>query len=145
MSESPEHAIRVADWVGKSAPAHCTSAGRVLLLDHDPAGLEALFGGVGFPAAGPRAPDTVGELAARIAVDRARGYALVDEEFEAGLVGVAAPIRDARGRIVAALNVSAPKFRFGGRMAAVGPDLRVTADELSAVLGWSRQDEMAAS
>ncbi len=143
LSESPEHAIRAADWVGKTALAHCTSAGRALLFDHDLAALEALFAEQELSAAGPRAPATVGELAARIAADRACGYALVDEEFEAGLVGVAAPVRDVRGRIVAALNVSAPKFRFGARVAAVGPDLRVAADELSVLLGWSAQQDRA--
>jgi DNA-binding IclR family transcriptional regulator len=71
----------------------------------------------------------------RLDADRARGFALVDEEFEAGLVGAAAPVRDARGRIVAALNVSAPKFRFGRRLAAAGPVLREAAAELSALLG----------
>ncbi len=145
LSESPELAIRAADWVGKTAPAHCTSAGRVLLFDHDPAALQALFGEPELPLSGPRAPRTVAELAGRIAIDRARGYALVDEEFEAGLVGVAAPVRDVRGRIVAALNISAPKFRFGGRLEAVGPDLRTAADELSAVLGWSALPDAAAA
>ncbi|MER7961684.1 IclR family transcriptional regulator domain-containing protein [Streptomyces ardesiacus] len=37
---------------------------------------------------------------------RARGYALVDEELEAGLRAVAVPVRDRTGRVVAALNVA---------------------------------------
>ncbi|GAA2589521.1 IclR family transcriptional regulator domain-containing protein [Streptomyces lienomycini] len=37
---------------------------------------------------------------------RARGYALVDEELEAGLRSIAVPVRDRTGRAVAALNVS---------------------------------------
>jgi DNA-binding IclR family transcriptional regulator len=39
---------------------------------------------------------------------------LVREEFEPGLVAAAPPIRGA-GRVVAALNISAPRFRFDDR------------------------------
>lgn len=37
---------------------------------------------------------------------RARGYALVDEELEAGLRAIAVPVRDRTGRVVAAINVA---------------------------------------
>jgi IclR family transcriptional regulator, pca regulon regulatory protein len=38
---------------------------------------------------------------------RAQGWALVDQELEAGLRSIAAPIRDRRGTVVAAVNLSA--------------------------------------
>ena len=38
------------------------------------------------------------------------GYAVADEEMEPGLMAVAAPVRDAHGRIVAAVNVRARSF-----------------------------------
>jgi len=60
----------------------------------------------------------------------------VDEEFEPGLVAVGAPVRDFRGRIVAAVNVSAPSFRFAGRLEDAGEQVRAVAVELSRVLGW---------
>ena len=50
----------------------------------------------------------------------AKGYALVDEEFESGLVSVASPVRDFKGQLVAALGVSAPKFHLGGRLEGTG-------------------------
>jgi IclR family transcriptional regulator, KDG regulon repressor len=65
---------------------------------------------------------------------------VVDEEFEAGLVGVAAPVRDFRGRIVAALNVSAPRFRLGRRLDAAGREVRAAADALSERLGWNARE-----
>ena len=37
---------------------------------------------------------------------RAQGWALVDQELEAGLRSVAAPLRDGEDRVVAAVNVS---------------------------------------
>lgn len=63
--------------------------------------------------------------------------ALVDEEYESGLVAAASPIRDFRDHIVAALNVSAPKFRFGERLEDAGKEVKRAADELSALLGWT--------
>ena len=61
---------------------------------------------------------------------------LIDAEFEDGDVGVAAPVRNFSGRIVAALNVSAPAFRLGGRrLDAAGGEIRARAEELWARLG----------
>ena len=42
---------------------------------------------------------------------REQGWALVDQELEDGLRSVAAPLRDGTGRVVAAVNVSAPVRR----------------------------------
>ena len=66
---------------------------------------------------------------------RARGYAVVDEELELGLVGAAAPVRGFDGRVVAAVNVSAPKFRLGRRLDAAGRAVREAAADVSARLG----------
>jgi DNA-binding IclR family transcriptional regulator len=41
-------------------------------------------------------------------------------------------VRDFRGRIVAALNVSAPAFRLGPRLDDAGPAVRAAADDLTA-------------
>src|SRR5205823_12280742 len=37
---------------------------------------------------------------------RSQGWALVDQELEEGLRSIAAPIRDADGQVIAAINVS---------------------------------------
>src|SRR5438094_198291 len=50
-------------------------------------------------------------LRAIIAGVRTDGHAMVDQELELGLRSVAAPIRDAEGRTVAALNLSAAVSR----------------------------------
>jgi IclR family transcriptional regulator, KDG regulon repressor len=135
LSASPPHAIQAAGWIGLATPAYCTSSGQALLLDHTREELERLFAAVEFVRLAPRTPRRVRELAQRIDAARARGYALSDEEFEAGLIAAAAPVRDFRGRIVAALNVSAPKFRVADGFAAAGGRVAVAANELSAQLG----------
>jgi IclR family transcriptional regulator, KDG regulon repressor len=118
ISERSPRLVQASDWSGHRVPAHCTSSGRALLLDADPRSL------------------TRGQYRS---VVRARelGYAAVDGEFEPGLVGVAAPVRDFRDRIVAALNVSGPTFRLGERLHAAGLEVRRAADDLSRQLGQS--------
>jgi DNA-binding IclR family transcriptional regulator len=127
--------VQAVGWVGRSVPLHSTSAGRALLLDHTQEEIADLFAGIPFHGARANAPRSARQLYERIAAARACGFALVDEEFEAGLVAVAAPVRDFGGRIVAALNVSAPKFRLAQKLPRAGKQVKAAADELSAALG----------
>jgi DNA-binding IclR family transcriptional regulator len=73
-------------------------------------------------------------LIAAVALARRRGYATVREELEAGLVGAAAPARDLRGEIVAAINVSAEASRLHDLQAA-GVACASAAARLSRLLG----------
>ncbi len=135
LTQPTSHAVAARGWVGRKIPAYCTSSGRALLFDHDPAALLELFGPEPFPPRGPNAPADVGELEGRIRRSRQLGYAIADEESEPGLVAVAAPIRDFTGRIIAAINVSAPKFRLGSRLHPAGELVRAAAEQLSGALG----------
>ncbi len=120
LSESPAATLHAPGRVGGLTPLASTSAGRALALDLEAAELRALG---------------LGHHADAIAAARALGYAIVREEFEPGLVAAAAPIRDAAGRVVAALNVSAPRFRFDDRLEASAPRVVEAAETLSAAIG----------
>lgn len=135
LTESPARALHAVSWVGRMVPATATSSGRALLLDHDRERLLAVLGDLAWQPPTAKAPRDVTELLERIQQARACGFALVDEELEPGLVAVAAPIRDGVGRIVAALNVSAPKFRLGTRSAATGEIVAAAAADVSRRLG----------
>jgi IclR family KDG regulon transcriptional repressor len=137
LTEAAPHSIQSVAWVGRLVPAWDTSSGRALLFDHDRAELDRLFAGTPFHDGGPNAPHDVAELHDRIVAARPAGYAIVDEEFEPGLVGASAPIRDFRGSIVAALNVSGPAFRLRDRLIEAGETVLRAATELSTQLGWA--------
>ena len=137
LSESPPHAVKADGWAGRTVPIYCTSSGRALLFDHDHEALSGLLSGVEFRELRPGTVRNLEELEKSIAVAREQGYALVNEEFEFGLVGAAAPVRDFKGQLIAALNVSAPEFRLGERLEGAGREVKKAADELSALLGWS--------
>src|SRR5262249_11550604 len=130
------HTLQATGWVGRSHPyPYCTSAGRALLFGHSDEELTALFADLEFRPPGPNGPTSFAEFAQRLARERRQGWVYVDEEFEAGLVGVAAPVRDFDGRVVAALNLSGPKFRAEKNLATAGPRLVEVAAELSSLLG----------
>jgi IclR family KDG regulon transcriptional repressor len=133
LSESAGRAVEAVGWVGRMTPAYCTSAGRALLFDHDREQLDARFAGVELVSLAPNTPTDLDAVAALVEQARDKGYALCEEEFEAELVGVAAPVRDASGAIVASLNVSAPTFRVTDPNALV-KQVMDSASEMSAAL-----------
>lgn len=119
-TESPAAAIHAPGRVGGLTPLATTSAGRALAtgLSDDELGATGL-----------------GTFADAIALAREQGFAIVREEFEPGLVSVAAPIHDAAGRVIGALNVSAPEFRFGAQLDAAAPVVARAAAAVGASIG----------
>jgi DNA-binding IclR family transcriptional regulator len=124
-----------ATAVAPRVPASCTASGRVLLFGADAALLRRLFPGEELPPQGRGGPRNVAELQRRIAAARILGCAVVDQELQRGLVGIAAPVRDGAGQIVAAVNVSGPKFRLGTQLeVTAAPHVKRAADALSRTL-----------
>ena len=136
-SEVPAHGFRGLAWVGVEAPAHTLTAGRVLLANWSTAEIEAAYPDEALPdvpATGLiRTRTQLLEECRRI---RAHGYAIVDEEFEAGLVGASATVYDFRGIAIASLNVAAPKGRLGTKLDALGQYLAQVCQDLSQYLGY---------
>lgn len=92
--------------IGTRFPAPQTSQGKVLLAALDPAELDAVLAvpsRSGLPAYIGRTPE---QLREDLVVVRARGWALADEELAPGVRSIAVPVRDAEGRVRAAMNVT---------------------------------------
>lgn len=104
--------------VGTILPAHATIMGRLLLSDLEPHELNELYSGKQLEATGPQTPVTIAALRDLIESDRKRGFATSQGFFETGIGGVAVPIYDNSGRIVAAINAivklgeAAPDYDF---------------------------------
>jgi DNA-binding IclR family transcriptional regulator len=136
VSESPTHTLQATGWVGRSHPyLYCTSAGRALLFGHGDHELAQLLADVDFQPPGPNGPTSYDEFKERLERERSRGWAYSDEEFEPGLIAIAAPVFDFDNRVVAALNLSGPKFRAEKALSSAGPRLIEIATELSSHLG----------
>nr|PZN47425.1 MAG: IclR family transcriptional regulator [Actinomycetota bacterium] len=135
LSITPSNAYRALGWEGMTVPAPLTSAGWVLMADWTPDTVRSWT--AGWLRETNRPADLLDHLLAQIADVRSRGYAAVDEEFEVGLVGVSAPVRDYRGLIIAAIHVTAPKARLGPHLDDAGERTLAIAQELSAALGYT--------
>ncbi|MEH0563575.1 hypothetical protein OG810_04635 [Streptomyces sp. NBC_01693] len=114
LTERSSRGLQAHEWVGRTTPLNCTATGRALLsglADEEAEALLVTGGDARLPGT-DAAPRDVPAVLERLRTERARGYAVAVEEMEPGLIAVAAPVRDHRGDVVAALNVSAPVFRL---------------------------------
>ena len=102
--------------VGSRLPAFWTSMGRVLLAALPPDELRALMARREQRAFTRHTLTGDDELHAEIARVREQGWALLNQELEEGLISIAAPIRNARGQTVAALNISGQANRTSEQM-----------------------------
>lgn len=129
------HSVRVVSRVGMRLPAHCSGVGKVLLAHLPQDEIDAIVRERGLPRLTPSTITDRQALADELRRIRARGYALDNEEIEIGLRCVAAPIRDAADRVVAAISISGPKFRFedGERDKFISLVLR-TSERISSAL-----------
>jgi IclR family pca regulon transcriptional regulator len=98
--------IALAVHIGTRFPAVATSMGHVLLADLDRAQLEQVLKTPSRSGILPRVIPSRRELARDLAAVRERGWALSDERLSLGIRSIAAPVRDASGTTVAAVNVT---------------------------------------
>lgn len=97
--------------VGTEVPFHCTASGKLFLSSLDERMLGTVLESLDLSPEGPNAATTPGELRRRLEAVRAAGYSWDDEEFMAGMIAFAVPIRDPEGRFIAALAFHAPAQR----------------------------------
>lgn len=119
-TESPVHAYRALTWEGMPVPVIETSAGRALIAQWEPDVVRQWFADDLATAGGQPRLRTADQLADELAAIRKRGYALVRDELEVGVVSCAAVVEDFRHQAVAAVSVSGPQHRLGTRLDRAG-------------------------
>lgn len=133
--ESP-HEFRVFARVGRSVPPATSSLGKVLLAYAAQETRAAALAEVELSARTPHSITSLDALADELALVRARGYAIDDEENRLGVLCIGAPVRDSTGDVVAALSISGPRARLAGeRLEECVEAVRATAIEASRMLG----------
>jgi IclR family pca regulon transcriptional regulator len=98
--------MTIALALGSRLPAATTSMGRVLLADLPQAERDEVLARTELVAHTDHTVTDVRQLNKIIDEAGAQGWCLVDQELEMGLRSIAAPLRDAGGRAVAAMNIS---------------------------------------
>ncbi|MFI8073761.1 IclR family transcriptional regulator [Streptomyces sp. NPDC086033] len=112
-------------------PLHASSSGLVLLA-HGPADLRERVLDGPLECYTPDTPATAARLRAVLAEVRRQGYAYCPGYVHPDALGIAAPVRNARGDVVAALAVIVPNEAGGS---SVVPVVRTAARGVSRALG----------
>jgi len=110
--EESSQTIRMISYVGKRAPLHCTSLGKVLLAYLSAEERKKILGEKVLPRFTENTITDRRELEKELSKVKERGFALDREENEKDVRCVAAPIRNYQGKVVAAMSISSPIFRI---------------------------------
>jgi DNA-binding IclR family transcriptional regulator len=127
-----EYALRLNERPGASVWAHASALGKCILADAPREVIAGILDHRKLPALTPHTITDAEECRRELRRVKDRGYAFDREETTLLATCVAAPIRDAQGRTVAAMSISGPCSRFNPRR-----DKRVVEGLLLAVRALS--------
>jgi DNA-binding IclR family transcriptional regulator len=140
--ESPEPIRIVADSQLLGRLPHTIGTGKVLLAHMPPAVRAEVIDRLEMRRLTPRTIVDRDQLRAELERVRRQGYGVNDQEQVMGVRGVAAPVRDHRGQVVAALSVAAPAVRLTQELIPRYAEwVCAAADEVSGNLGAPRARE----
>jgi DNA-binding IclR family transcriptional regulator len=125
-----DNPFRMVSQIGRRLPARFSGSGKALLAELPEDELHRRFA--------PTLDATdLGQLLTHLVQIRARGWAMDDEETQAGLRCVGTVVRDHHGFALAGLSISGPVVRIGDdRVPDLVQSLRSTADSISRSLGY---------
>ncbi len=128
---------------GSRLPAYCTAMGKLLLANLPDSEQRELIAAMKLGKRGPNTITSKKGLREELEEIAAAGFAVNDQELNAELYAIAAPVRNEAREVVAAVNLSAHSSMISleEMVDALGPHLVSTADRISARLGFRRDDE----
>lgn len=133
--ESPS-IVRMQARVGARTQVHASAGAKAVLAWLPEEELSAIIDAWPLARLTPNTIIHKDELIARLASIRELGYSIDNEEIEIGLRCVGAPVRDHSGEVIAAVAISAPRFRLlEDDLDRFGAMVQQAADAISARLG----------
>jgi IclR family KDG regulon transcriptional repressor len=134
------HEVRTNTDIGRRRPAYCVAAGKAMLAFQAPAVVANVTAHMKRHTG--RTITTAAKLRDELAGVRKSGYAVNWGEWIESVRGIAAPIRNADGSVIAALNLSIPAERLDKKAAArLAPLVIDAANRISRGLGAIAPDE----
>jgi DNA-binding IclR family transcriptional regulator len=131
------HAVRLVAAIGSRLPAFASASGRVLLADLPSEIVEVTYGDRRLVTPTGRELGGLGELLRLLARVREDGFAENVEETAIGLHCIAVPVRNGRGRALAAMTACVPIGRIDrARREVLLADVRASAARLEADVAW---------
>lgn len=104
--------ISVGITVGARFPAHATANGRVLLAAQSPETWTGMIQNIQLTKMTDRTVTDRVEFRRVLEDVREKGWSLVDQELETGLMSIAVPVHNSAGALVGAINVGVPTVRM---------------------------------
>jgi IclR family KDG regulon transcriptional repressor len=139
LKKESSFTIRMYSRVGKSIPLYCTAIGKVLLSDMNETEIKDYLSKVPLKPFTPLTIKDSETLKQELKEIRTIGWASDNEEHEMGTLCIGAPIRDYTGKVVAAMSVSWPLFRFNHEeKELIVNSILSECDNLSRLLGWQK-------
>ncbi len=126
--------IQVVQVVGARAPLHVTAVGKIFLAEDSASGVLGYVERTQLPAFTDNTLTTLDALADELEIIRRDGIASDHEEAECGVSCLGVPIRDADGKLIAGLSISAPTGRHQTTWPAL---LQAAAVRMGAALGYT--------
>jgi IclR family KDG regulon transcriptional repressor len=108
---SRRNGLQMVSSLGSRIPLHCTAVGKVLLAHMPETDADIIIQNLSLHQRTANTITNLSGLKQHLKMIREAGYAIDDEENEAGVRCVAAPIRNEIGEVVAAMSVSGPTTR----------------------------------
>ncbi|MHB1395142.1 MAG: IclR family transcriptional regulator [Clostridia bacterium] len=134
--ESP-YTLRIGTTVGSKLPLYCPAVGKSILSTLSEEELNNVLDKTTFIKFMNNTVCNKEELLARLDSVRKNGFDIDIEEYEDGLVGAAAPIRNRHRRAKYAISVSGPKHRLNENMLKnIGKTLVEITNEISEKIGY---------
>jgi IclR family KDG regulon transcriptional repressor len=127
-----DRTVRAVSRVGAIFPAFCTAVGKIQLANLSAIDVERLYPEQALNAMTERGIKTRDALQAELKLTAQRGYALENEETEADVRGIAAPVRDFSKKVIAAIGVIAPASRLTDERLDKGGIIRLIQES-----GWA--------
>ena len=112
MKEESKHPIRYSQRIGKTFLAHSTAMGRALLSDLTDEAIDYLYPEEKLQKITQKTVGTKTDLKVLLEEVRKTGVSINVEGSIDGLEGIASPVKDATGRVVAAISIVIPIFRM---------------------------------
>jgi IclR family transcriptional regulator, KDG regulon repressor len=130
------HAVQAYSRIGGRAPAVAVATGKILLAHQPVEELDTIVG-KGLQRYTEHTITSEAALRREVQVARERGYAVNVGEWRIDVTGVAAPVRDVTGAVVAALNISGPAYRLTADVLHdMASGLSEVAADVSRALGY---------
>lgn len=134
------HPIRYDTGTRDTVPAYASVMGRVLLAYADPVEIDGYFARTELLPFTPLTLTDEGAIRAVLDEIREKGYGTIEEEYAIGGCGIAAPVRDRNGTVIAVLDIATVSQRYALRKDEMLSCVLSSAAELSARLGYQSDE-----